>query len=65
MDYNYNDKIQTKNVIRDIVDTDEEFPTYSKHFINNANEFGGGTRPEVVGQMSDLVPECPHNSYHG
>ena len=34
-----------------------EFPKYVTQFINLANSNPGGTRPKVVGQMSELVKE--------
>ena len=34
-----------------------EFPKYVTQFINLANSNAGGTRPKVVGQMSELVKE--------
>jgi len=32
-----------------------EFPKYSTQIINLANQNAQGTRPAVVGQMSDLI----------
>ena len=34
-----------------------EFPKYTTQFINLINGNAGGTRPKIVGQMSDLVKE--------
>lgn len=34
-----------------------EFPKYVTQFINLANSNAGGTRPKVVGQMSELVKD--------
>lgn len=34
-----------------------EFPKYTTQLINLANQNSGGTRPKVVGQLSDLFPE--------
>ena len=34
-----------------------EFPKYTSQLINWANQNAQGTRPKVVGQMSDLFPE--------
>lgn len=36
---------------------DFEFPKYTTQLINLANSNAGGTRPTVVGQMSDLFPQ--------
>jgi len=35
------------------------FPKYTTQIINLANANAQGTRPKVVGQMSDLIQECP------
>jgi len=34
-----------------------ELPKYSSQLINLANQFAQGTRPKVVGQMSELIKE--------
>jgi len=34
-----------------------EFPKYVAPLINLANRYAQGTRPKVVGQMSDLIQE--------
>ena len=36
---------------------DYEFPKYTSQLINWANQNAQGTRPVVVGQMSELFPE--------
>jgi len=38
------------------------FPKYATQIINLANSNAQGTRPKVVGQMSDLIQECPATS---
>ena len=40
-----------------------EFPKYSTQLINLANQNAQGTRPKVVGQMSELSKEFPGGSY--
>ena len=37
----------------------QPFPKYSTQIMNLANQNAGGTRPKVVGQMSDLITEFP------
>lgn len=39
--------------------TPYEFPKYTTQIINLANQNCGGTRPSVVGQMSELMKQCP------
>lgn len=44
--------------IRNLLDIPEnEFPKYAASIINLANQFAQGTRPKVVGQLSDLIQE--------
>jgi len=44
--------------IRKYLDIDTpEFPTYVAPLINLANQYAQGTRPKVVGQMSELIQE--------
>jgi hypothetical protein len=40
-----------------------EFPTYTSPLVNNANQYSQATRPENVGQMTDLIQECPMKSF--
>lgn len=48
----YNDEIQEL-----IVGEVPEFPKYTTQLMNLANQNSQGTRPKVVGQMSDLIQE--------
>lgn len=48
----YNDEIQDI-VIGEVPD----FPKYTTQILNLANQNAQGTRPKVVGQMSDLIQE--------
>ena len=41
----------------------EEFPKYATQIINLANQNAQGTRPGIVGQMSDLILEFPGKEY--
>ena len=44
--------------IQDLNDCDQtEFPKYTSQLINWANQNAQGTRPKVVGQLSELFPE--------
>lgn len=36
-----------------------DFPKYATQILNLANQNAQGTRPSVVGQMSDLIQEFP------
>jgi len=41
------------------------FPKYTTQIMNLANRNAQGTRPKVVGQMSELIKECPYKTYEG
>ncbi len=56
-------KIKNTEIIEDIVGGIENFPKYTTQLINLANQNAGGTRPKVVGQMSDLIQEFPGNTF--
>ena len=47
-----NEKISLLNGI-----VKEEFPKYTSQLMNLANQNGQGTRPKIVGQMSELFPQ--------
>lgn len=40
-----------------VADIDPEFPKYTTQIMNTANQNAQGTRPKVVGQMSEIVEE--------
>jgi hypothetical protein len=56
-------KIKNEEIIQDIVGGIESFPKYTTQLINLANQDSGGTRPRVVGQMTDLIQEFPGKSF--
>ncbi|MFZ3355735.1 MAG: MjaI family restriction endonuclease [Thermoplasmata archaeon] len=41
------------------------FPKYATQIMNLANQTAQGTRPKVVGQMSELVQACSERTYEG
>ena len=43
----------------------KEFPRYTTQILNLANQNSQGTRPRVVGQLSELIKECPEKTYEG
>jgi len=48
----------TFSTIRELLDIQElQLPKYTSALINLANRYAQGTRPRVVGQMSDLIQE--------
>jgi hypothetical protein len=56
-------KIKNDELMSDIVGENKEFPKYTTQLINLANQNVQGTRPIVVGQMSDLIQEFKGNKY--
>ncbi len=50
-------KITSKNITSLIAEQSADFPKYATQIINLANQNAGGTRPKMVGQMSDLIQE--------
>lgn len=52
-----NEELQELNNI-----TNTNFPKYTSQLINWANQNAHGTRPKVVGQLSELFPEYQNNN---
>lgn len=53
------------DVIGEVAGDTPEFPKYTTQLMNIANQNAQGTRPEVVGQMSELIQQCPNPTYTG
>ena len=58
-------KIPFKESLTDIISTKKTFPKYTTQIINLANQNCQGTRPKMVGQMSELIQECPYKTFDG
>ncbi|TAN32625.1 MjaI family restriction endonuclease [Patescibacteria group bacterium] len=58
-------KIKNDELIKELVGSEAEFPKYATQLINLANQNAQGTRPKVVGQLSELINECPKKTYEG
>lgn len=56
-------KISFKDLIKEITGEAKEFPKYTTQIINLANQNAQGTRPRVVGQLSELIVDCPYKEY--
>ena len=56
-------KIKNGELIKEISGEAKQFPKYTTQIINLANQNAQGTRPKVVGQLSELIQECPHKEY--
>jgi len=55
--------IKNSRVTADVIGKISEFPKYTTQIMNLANQNAQGTRPNVVGQMSELIGECPKGTY--
>lgn len=58
-------RIKNKELIEELTGDAREFPRYTRQIINIANQNAQGTRPRVVGQLSELIKECPEKTYEG
>lgn len=56
-------KIKNSELIAEISGEAKQFPKYTTQIINLANQNSQGTRPKVVGQLSELIQKCPHREY--
>jgi len=56
-------KIRNSELISEISGEAKQFPKYTTQIINLANQNSQGTRPKVVGQLSELIQKCPHKEY--
>jgi hypothetical protein len=55
--------IKNSRIVKDAIGKNPEFPKYTTQIMNLANQNAQGTRPKVVGQMSDLIEKCPKGTY--
>lgn len=58
-------KINNQELIKELIGEIKDFPKYTTQIINLANQNARGTRPRVVGQLSELIQECPERTYEG
>jgi hypothetical protein len=56
-------KIKNNELIIEISGEAKSFPKYTTQIINLANQNSQGTRPKIVGQLSELIQKCPHKEY--
>ena len=55
-------KITQDELYKYLVDQPADFPKYTAAILNLANKFSQGTRPRVVGQMTELIQEFSGNT---
>lgn len=58
-------KINNQELIKGLIGDIKDFPKYTTQILNLANQNAQGTRPRVVGQLSELIQECPEKTYEG
>lgn len=58
-------KIKNEELIKELIGEVKDFPLYTTQLINLANQNAQGTRPRVVGQLTELIKECPERTYEG
>lgn len=58
-------KIKNEELIKELIGEIKNFPRYTTQLLNLANQNAQGTRPRVVGQLSELIKECPEKTYTG
>lgn len=58
-------KIKNDELKQELIGEIKDFPKYTTQIINLANQNAQGTRPRVVGQLSELIKECPERTYMG
>lgn len=58
-------KIKNEELIKELVGEAKNFPKYTTQLINLANQNSQGTRPKIIGQLSELIQECPSKTYEG
>jgi len=56
-------KLKNEEIVKELVGKQISFPKYTTQIINLANQNAQGTRPRVVGQMSELIKKFPKGSY--
>ncbi|MCD6270733.1 MjaI family restriction endonuclease [bacterium] len=58
-------KIKNEELVKELIGEVKDFPLYTTQLINLANQNAQGTRPRVVGQLTELIKECPEKTYKG
>lgn len=56
-------KLKNEEIVKELVGEQTHFPKYTTQIINLANQNAQGTRPRVVGQMSELIKQFPKGDY--
>jgi len=57
-------KVSKSELARELVES-PQFPKYTSGLMNLTNRLARGTVPAVVGQLTELIQQCPHKDYAG
>jgi len=55
--------LKNSQVVQNVTGKQIGFPKYTTQIMNLANQNAQGTRPKVVGQMSELIEQYPKGTY--
>jgi len=56
-------KIKNSELVAEISEEAKDFPKYTTQIMNLAGQNSQGIRPKVVGQLSELIQQCPYKEY--
>lgn len=56
-------EISIEELEKELTGKVKKFPKYISSIINLANQYAQGTRPHVVGQLSEMIQKCPYKTY--
>lgn len=56
-------KLDLKEQFKEVIGEQLDFPKYTTQIINLANQNAQGTRPKIVGQLSELIQKCPEKTF--
>ncbi len=56
-------RMTVQDLLREVISEPDPFPKYTSQIVNLANQNAQGTRPKVVGQLSDLIQKFPGKNY--
>lgn len=58
-------EISMSELIKLSTGMEKRFPKYVSPLLNLVNRFAQGTRPAVVGQLSEMIKQCPYKTFEG
>lgn len=58
-------KLSFQELAEGLIGEKIKFPKYTSWILNQVNRISQATRPRIVGQMSELIKQCPERSFEG